>query len=207
MNERKRRGFVIRGDDPRQDFRPVAIGDGFELPRRLTVELHRDNGVVEVTIVTEKRKSRDGSTVPAIRVTDVTVTAPDGGDVDDLVLERVGSELDGIVRHALVEYLGTFAQDDRAMSRQLKRPVEGRLGVFEWNDAAVDELWQQVIAAMYPAKDRESASAYVLRLWESLYEPAGKRQRQLADDLGLKLETVRVYVANARRAREKGAKK
>ena len=199
-NEEPRFGFVFRGEDPRQDWRSAAVVDGFALPRVLVAELHRDREIVEVTIATETRKMVR-ATVPAIKVKDVKVTPRGSTGLDGIVLERIGPELDGIVRHALVGYLGTFAQDDRVLSRQLKRPIEGRVGWFEWNDDAVDELWSLIIAAMYPAKDRESAAAYVLRLWEDLYEPAGKRQRQLADDLGLKLDSVYVYLANARKAR------
>jgi len=160
--------------DDRMDLKQVRI-HGVDFPRYLRVDTITDLlGTVRLGIAC----NRNG-----IRIMEFAIVEPPRGrTIHPGMLERAAFELNGMARHALMQFRLTYAD------------AKGGGIPFQ------KQVWEAIMLAMFPARGTgESASEYVYRLWTQTYQPEGFTQKQLAKDLGRSYDLIREYVSKEAR--------
>ena len=150
----------------------------YTLPRQVTIhvaEIDEDERSWLVKVVLE-------STQKATRVTEMTTRAPKGCTLADFDSEVPMQA----VKSFLAMWLTEKAVGDELIEPGLRGPYYRR--AYLWMSARIGN---------------ESPQIEALRRWEEEYEPLGLSQSEAADEMGLGYATLRTYLGEARKERER----
>ena len=163
----------------RSDDTPVKLG-AWQHPKATRVQF---TSALLGTQVLDIRVSRNGYTV------DVVELRPRGrAGVTPAYLERLSREWLGILR----------------MSVLWNQRVTAVYSGWDYPDTLREQqdLWTALLQQQHPRQQGESRDRYYLRLYEQVYLPAGVRQDELAQDLGITVESLRVSLSRARKGQK-----